>query len=472
MKALPDLSSLSHEQKDELIHTLFEMVQRLTARVEELEARLSKDSHNSSKPPSSDGLGEKTRSLREASGKSTGGQNGHPGKTLKRASDADIVIDHPLPLRCPCGAALDAAAARIHERRQVFDIPVARYQVTEHRTRQLRCTCGVVHQSAFPEGVTEVVQYGPNVRALAVHLTHGQLLPLARSAQLISQLFALNVSQASVLAWIDEASCRLRPAVEHIGRALIAVPVAHADESGLRVAACLHWLHTVASETLTWYGVHAKRGMPAIEAHGILRSRIAVLVHDCWAPYWDLKCVHALCNAHLLRELTFVHESTGQGWAKRMMGLLRRANQRCETARLEDQTALTARQIRWIVKNYKLILAQADADNPQAMRQNKRRGRVKQSVAFNLISRMREHAQAVLRFVTDLRVPFTNNLGERAIRMPKVKQKISGCFRTLKGAQDFCTIRSYLDTMHKQGHNLLEALRSAFMGCTPMPASR
>jgi len=472
MEALPDLSSLSHEQKDELIRTLFEMVQRLTARVEELEARLSKDSHNSSKPPSSDGLGKKTHSLREASGKKPGGQSGHLGKTLKRASHADIVIDHPLPQRCPCGAFLDAATAQVHERRQVFDIPVARYQVTEHRTRQLRCTCGVVHQSAFPEGVTDVVQYGPNVRALAVHLTHGQLLPLARSAQLISQLFALELSQASVLAWINEASHRLRPAVEHIAQALVDVPVAHADESGLRVSARLHWLHTVASETLTWYGVHAKRGMPAIEAHGILRSRTAVLVHDCWAPYWDLDCVHALCNAHLLRELTFVYETTGQSWSKRMMGLLRRANQRCETARLEGKTALTARQIRWIVKNYKCILAQADADNPQATRQNKRRGRVKQSVAFNLVSRMREHAEAVLRFVTDLRVPFTNNLGERAIRMPKVKQKISGCFRTLKGAQDFCTIRSYLDTMHKQGHNLFEILRSAFMGCTPLPASR
>jgi transposase len=475
METLPDLSRLSHEQKDDIIRMLWpliEKVRQLTARVEELEARLSKDSHNSSKPPSSDGLGKKTRSLRESSGKNPGGQAGHLGKTLKRVSHADIVVEHPLPQHCPCGASLDAATAQVHERRQVFDIPVARYQVTEHRTRQLRCTCGLVHQSAFPESVTEVVQYGPNVRALAVHLTNGQLLPVARSAQLISQLFALNLSQASVLAWIDEASHRLRPTVDHIAQTLITVPVAHADESGLRVVARLHWLHTVASETLTWYGVHAKRGMPAIEAHGILRSRIAVLVHDCWKPYWDLDCVHALCNAHLLRELTFVHESTGQRWAWRMMGLLRRANQRCEAVRQEGEMALTARQIRWIGKNYEAILAEADTDNPQATRQNKRRGRVKQSVAFNLISRMREHADAVLRFVTDLRVPFTNNLGERAIRMPKVKQKISGCFRTLKGAQDFCTIRSYLDTMHKQGHNLFEVLRSTFMGCAPLPAAR
>src|SRR5579862_2312557 len=200
MKELPDLSSLSHEQKDVLIRQLFDLVQQLTARVEELEARLSKDSHNSSKPPSSDGLGKKTRSLRECSGRKPGGQVGHPGKTLKRASHADILIDHPLPKRCPCGLSLDAANAQVHERRQVFDIPVASYQVTEHRTQQVRCACGLVHQSAFPEGVTEVVQYGPNVRALAVHLTHGQLLPLGRSAQLISQLFGLNLSPAIVLA--------------------------------------------------------------------------------------------------------------------------------------------------------------------------------------------------------------------------------------------------------------------------------
>jgi transposase len=471
MKELPELSSLSHEQKDLLIRQLFDLVQQLTARVEELEARLSKDSHNSSKPPSSDGPWKKTCSLREPSGKKSGGQAGHQGKTLKRASHADIVINYPLPQHCQCGLSLDATKAQVHERRQVFDIPVARYQVTEHRTQQLRCTCGQLHQSLFPQEVTEVVQYGPNVRALAVHLTHSQLLPLARSAQLITQLFALNLSQGSVLAWINEASQRLRPAVEHIAQSLISIPVAHADESGLRVAARLHWLHTVASETLTWYGVHAKRGMDAIEAHGILRKRIAILVHDCWAPYWDLHCVHSLCNSHLLRELTFVHESTDQHWAQRMMGLLRRANQRCEVARQKGKTALTARQIRWIGKSYEAVLAEGAADNPSATRQNKRRGRIKQSFAFNLISRLRGHADAVLRFITDLRVPFTNNLGERAIRMPKVKQKISGCFRTLKGAQDFCTIRSYLDTMHKQGHNLFEVLRLAFMGCHPSPAS-
>jgi transposase len=353
----------------------------------------------------------------------------------------------------------------------VFDIPVVHYQVTEHRTRQLRCTCGQVHQSHFPEGVTEVVQYGPNVRALVVHLTHGQLLPVARSAQFITQLFGLTLSSGTVYACIDEASERLRPQVEHIAQALITVPVAHADESGLRVASCLHWLHTVASNTLTWYGVHAKRGMPAIEAHGILPKRMATAVHDCWGPYWQLDCEHALCNAHLLRELTFLHETTRQRWPQRMIGLLIHARDRCEAARQDGRAALSERYIRRIFKDYAAILDAAQARNPRVERQTKRRGRVKQSPAFNLCRRMREHADAVLRFVTNLQVPFTNNLAERAIRMPKVKQKISGCFRTLKGAQDFCIIRSYLDTMHKQGHNLFEVLRATFMGCPPAPDS-
>ena len=293
----------------------------------------------------------------------------------------DVVIEYPLPQHCnACGIPLMAADAVVDKRRQVFDIPVARYQVTEHRTPQVHCTCGQLHQSQFPENVTEVVQYGP-------------------------------------------------------------------------------------------YGVHATRGMLAIAEHGIMPKRIGPLVHDCWGPYWQLDCEHALCNAHLLRELTFLHETTGQSWPKRMMGLLTRAHTLCEAARQDDRTALSARQIWRIFTHYEAILLDAHSHNPHAVQHNKRRGRVKQTQAFNLMRRMCEHTAEVLRFVTDLRVPFTNNLGERAIRMPKVKQKISGCFRTLISAQNFCTIRSYLDTMHKQGHNLFEVLRLTFMGQTPMPAS-
>lgn len=462
METLPDLSKLSHEEKDRLIRFLWpllEEVRQLKARVAELESRLSKDSHNSHQPPSSDGL-KKTRSLRLPSGKAAGGQTGHKGTGLKRVSAPDTVIEHRLPDRCACGSLLKATP--VYERRQVFDIPVARFQVTEHRTWQARCRCGREHRSAFAEGVDQLVQYGPNVKALAVHLTQGQLLPLWRSAQLIEQLFGLSVSVATVHAWIGEAAQRLAPEVERIGQALTLTPVAHADESGLRVEAKLHWLHTVASHNLTWYGAHPQRGAPAMQAHGILPKRIGVLVHDCWPPYWHMPGEHALCNAHLIRELVFVHESTAQPWAAQMIRHLCRARDHCEAARREQQQALPNPLRQRIERRYEAILAQARVCHPPQVRTQPRRGRVKQSVAFNLVNRLTQHANAVLRFVSDLTVPFTNNLGERAIRMPKVKQKVSGSFRTLKGAQDFCTIRSYLDTAIKQGHNMFEALRSAF----------
>ena len=464
MRELLDLSTMISDQKDELIRQLF-------ARLAELEGRLSKNSHNSSKPPSSDGLAKKTQSLRQTSGKKAGGQAGHPGQTLKRTSEPDEIRDSPLPNCCACGAAISASEARIAERRQVFDIPAAHYQVVEYRTLQLRCTCGREHVSVFPSEVTEAVQYGSNVRALGVHLTQGQLLPYGRTSRLIADLFHLEVSPATLLAWVDEAGELLLPSVGQITQTLIEASVAHADESGLRVAGKLHWLHTVATPTHTWYGVHARRGWEAIEAHGILPKRIAVLVHDCWKPYWQLDCVHALCNAHLLRELVFLLESTGQAWNQRMIDLLLDANKACEAARQKNEKALAPGRVKQILADYQAILREGEAAHPETPRTVALRGRVKQTPAFNLLRRLREHADEVLLFLSDLSVPFTNNLGERAIRMPKVKQKISGCFRTLKGAENFAIIRSYLDTLHKQGHNLIDALRFAFQGHPPQPAT-
>ena len=257
-ETLPDLSQLSHEQKDDIIRSLFPLiaqVRRLSARVAELEARLSKDSHNSSKPPSSDGLAKKSASPNIPSGKKPGAQPGHVGKTLERSTRVDIPINHPLPQYC---------------------------------TWQTHCVCGQVQQSEFPANVTEAVQYGPNVRALAVHLTHGQLLPLLRSAQLITEWYGLSVSPGTVCAWGDQASRILLPKVADIAQLLIDLPVVGADESGLRVASRLNWLHTVASEKLTWYGVHPQRGLPAIEDHGILPNLQGTAVHDCWPSYWRL----------------------------------------------------------------------------------------------------------------------------------------------------------------------------------------
>lgn len=459
-----DLSALTHEEKDALILRLLE-------RLEVLEAMVRKDSHNSSKPPSSDGLGKKTRSLRQASGKKAGGQAGHEGTTKKQVAQPTQVVCHPLPTHCDrCCRQLPQEQASVWERRQVIEIPVAAHEVIEHRSLALVCQCGQMHASAFPSGVTEAVQYGPNVRALGVHLTQGQMLPFARAAELMEDLYGVSVSPGTLVAWVGQASAALQGTADLVAEQLRGAPLVHADESGLRVDSKLHWLHIAASQTHTWYGLHAKRGMEAIQAHGILPRRCAVLVHDCWSPYWQLDCQHALCNAHLLRELVHVKELTTEEWPQRMMDLLCEANDSCESAR-QDQRPLSTDEIAAIAARYETILCEGEARHPEESKPPGKRGRSKQSIAFNLLRRLRQHADAVLLFTRDLAVPFTNNLGERAVRMPKVKQKISGCFRTFDGAQHFCVIRSALDTLRKQGHRMLDVLCHAFAGKPIRPAA-
>lgn len=462
---LLDLSTLTNAEKDVLILTLF-------ARLEALESLVRKDSHNSSKPPSSDGLAKKTRSLRESSGKQAGGQIGHKGTTLKQVAQATQTVCHPLPTQCDrCHNPLPLNDAIVSERRQVFDVPTTAFDVIEHRTLALVCQCGQSHVSAFPAGVTEAVQYGPNVRALGVHLTQGQMLPFARAAELIRDIYGISVSPGTLVSWVGEARTLLQETADCIADHLRKAPLLNADESGLRVASKLYWLHIAASDTLTWYGVHVKRGLEAIEAHGILPKRVGVLVHDCWAPYWRLDdCVHALCNAHLLRELVYVKEITGQEWPQSMTDFLLSANKLCEAAR-QKKVGFSAADVAAFGALYDAIVREGEQLNPQLDKPAGKRGRAKQSIAFNLLRRFRQHADAVLLFIRDLAVPFTNNLGERAVRMPKVKQKISGCFRTVTGAENFCVIRSCLDTLRKQGHGMLEVLRRAFAGDPIQPAA-
>jgi transposase len=273
------------------------------------------------------------------------------------------------------------------------------------------------------------------------------------------------------VSWVGEARQALQSTADLIAQCLHAAPVLSADESGLRVDSKLHWLHIAATETLTWYGVHAKRGLEAIQAHGILPKRTGVLMHDCWAPYWQLEdSTHALCNAHLLRELVYVQELTGQAWPKAMTNLLRNANKLCEILRQQGRT-LGAADIAAFTTVYESIVHEGEQLNPEAFKPSGKPGRVAQSVAFNLLRRFRQYADAVLRFLSDPAVPFTNNVAERAVRMPKVKQKISGCFRTLVGAENFCVIRSCLDTLRKQGHGMLEVLRRAFNADPILPTA-
>jgi transposase len=285
MKSLPELDRLSVAEKDDLIRSLFARVQEWTAKVAELEGRRALNSRNSSKPPSAEGYGKpKPKSLRRSGKNPRGGQPGHEGHTLKEAESPDHIVLPAPPTICEaCGLSLPEATGA--EARQVFDLPPTPYEVTEHRVLEARCACGKWHRGEFPEGVNAPVQYGPHLKGAVVHLTPHPMRPAQRTAELMGDLFDLSLSDATVLAAVEEARQRLEPTVTAIGQAISAAPIAQADETGLGVAGKLHWLHGLATTCLTWMGIHPQRGNKAFDAFGLLRAFGGTLVHDGWKPY-------------------------------------------------------------------------------------------------------------------------------------------------------------------------------------------
>jgi transposase len=473
MHTLSSLSQLSHAQKDALILMHQEQIKALQEAVMDLQSRGKMNSRNSGKPPSSDGLNKPApKSLRVAGQNPTGGQSGHPGSTLCKATQPDKIVIHDVPDHCQA-CHCELSFAYVSETRQVFDLPAVKYEVTEHHAMQAICSCGHVHTGQFPAGVNAAVQYGPRAQAAMVHLNQNHAVSVQRTAALMNDFFDLPVSQATVVKAAQMGADILQPTVQTIGQGVAGSAVAHADESGLRVAKKLHWLHVLATDTLTWMGCHPKRGSEAFESLALLQQFKGVLVHDGWMPYKALECQHALCNQHHLRELTYLLEEQHQAWAGDMIELLQHANHFDNLNCADGKTPNYASQkyqgeVYDLRAVYDAILAQAQADNPIALSTGKR-GRPKQSKATNLIGRLRDYSDDVWRFMTQPNVPFTNNLAEQTVRMPKVKQKVSGCFRTLQGAKNYCVIRSYCATMHKQGANIFESLVAAFKGATPQP---
>ena len=435
----------------------------LKERIAELERRLGLNSGNSGKPPSSDGLKKppRTRSSREPSGKKPGGQKGHKGETLLQVDEPDSVVDH-FPSSCEaCGAAVTPAMSSGHSARQVFDLPEPRpLVVTEHRAHDCVCAgCGAHTRALFPDGVNAPVQYGPRIAALVTYLLHYQLLPEDRLAELMADLFGIRIVAATIARMSRTCAARLQDFAATVRDLVAGAAVKHMDETGLRIGGKTQWLHVACTAWLTFYRVCARRG-------SLLANVTGVVVHDHWLPYYGMPGVrHALCNAHHLRELKALIEIEKEDWARKMHRLLRRTCHAVNLAR-ERGSPFKPRLIALIERRYDAFVAEGlafhGAQSPlrpdEAPQGCRRRGRKARRTGHNLLLRLANRREDVLRFLTDPNVPFTNNQAERDARMMKVKQKISGCFRSLDGALDFAVIRSFISTTKKQGWDVIHAL--------------
>ena len=449
---------------ENLLKAQADAIGKLESRIKVLEDQGSKDSQNSSKPPSGDGFKKRPQSLRSQSGRKSGGQARHPGSTLEWVDEPDE-IEQQVIERCQgCRASLVEMPIVEWQCAQVHDLVPIEMRVKEYQVAVKECDCcGQRNQAAFPVGVTNRVQYGSGVRSLIVYLMDDQLLPSARVQELLSEVLGCSLSEGTLYE-TRQACFELLGAVEtHIFEALQQAKVAHFDETGLRVNGKLMWLHVASTQALTYYFIHPKRGSEAIDAMDILPQFKGTSVHDGWRSYALYGGVHALCNAHHLRELRFLVERYQQGWAEQMMTLLVTMKAAVEQAQAQGQTQLSAEAITQFETQYQDLIETGMKLNPANPPLANSRGRPKQSPARNLLERLDTHQAEVLRFIHDFQVPFDNNQAERDIRMMKLKQKISGGFRSAVGAQIFGRLRGCLSTLKKQGHPLLDALEQIFL---------
>ena len=471
-----------YEQGPEAVVTLVEgliasfqqQIEQLQAQVKQLQDQLALNSRNSGKPPTRAGLQRQTKALRTSSGKKSGAQPGHPGKALQAVETPDVIERHQATACQHCGQCLsDVPGTDLPERRQVFELPPLRLQVTEHRVVQQTCPqCQTPNDGAFPAGVAPGVQYGPAVKALVTYWVDAQLLPWQRTSEMFADLFGQPIAEGTIANAIAQCADALADADEEIKQALIRAEVAHFDESGLYVAGRRDWLHVASTAQLTHYATHGKRGRAATDAIGILPKFQGRALHDAWSPYFGYACEHGLCNAHHLRELTFVHEQMQQDWAQALKDLLLEMKDAVAHARAHGAVSLPELAQTQFEARYDEILQQGFAlpvnQTPQPTGQ---RGRTKQAKSKNLLDRLAQRKAETLAFLRDFQVPFDNNQAERDIRMIKTQQKVSGCFRSQAGAQAFCRIRGYISTFKKQGRNVLAALSSVFTGSplSPLP---
>src|SRR5579859_690044 len=461
----------------ERVKVLEGLIDALQERIKTLERQQAKDSHNSSLPPSSDRFVRAPKSLRKKSGKKAGGQPGHRGHHLRQVETPDEILIHPV-LSCEhCQHDLRAQKASLPERRQVMDLPVRRLWVTEHRVEEKQCPqCFHLTRASFPAPVKAPAQYGTSIQTVATYLVEGQSVPYARASQLLHELLGVQLSAGSIASFVSTCHQQLAVVESSLKAALVKTNVIHQDETALRVGTTGWWVHVCSTARLTHYAAHPNRGRNALDAIGIAPQFRGTSVHDGFLSYQGYCFIQALCNVHHLRELTFIEEELKQAWAGAMKELLLEMKAEVEQSKALGQHELDVLVLARLLRRYDSLLAQGYQANPppplpRKSEQAKRTpGRAKQSPARNLLDRLSGSKWAVLRFLLDFAVPFDNNQAERDLRMIKVQQKVSGCFRTEEGVAMFCRIRSYLSTLRKQGMELLSALDHTLAGHPVLPA--
>lgn len=447
---------LNEEQVSPALKASFELLFLL---ITLLMNRLGLNSSNSSKPPSSDPNRKKKK--RKPGKRKPGGQKGHNGTTLQKVSDPDVVEKISVDkTTLPEGDYKEVG----YDSRQVIDIDISRF-ATEYRAQILEDTNGKRHTAPFPEGVNRPVQYGVNVKVHSVYLSQYQLIPYNRVEETFQDQAGIPIGSGSIYNFNEDAYEKLEAFDDIVKFQLIHSDLCHADETGINIDGKRLWLHCVSNDWWTYYLPHEKRGFDAMEAMDVLPHFNGVLCHDHWKPYFKYDCLHALCNAHHLRELERAWEQDKQEWARDVRDLLLQINMAVDDAGGQ----LTAAESMEYRQKYQNLLekAQKECPPPDESQRKKKRGRLKRSKARNLLERLMDYENETLRFMDDKIVPFTNNQGEKDIRMTKVQQKISGCFRSMKGAAIFCRVRSYLSTCKKHGVRASEALRLLFEGKLP-----
>ena len=442
-----------------------------TERIIELENQLKQNSSNSGKPPSSDGYTKPIpKSQRKKSGKKSGGQRGHQGHGT---SMADKVTEKKVitPEVCPCcGESLFHVMGRTIDTHYVMEMPPIAVTVTEYTREEKICpTCGKKVKGVFPEEASATQQYGPTLKAFIVLLAETGMVAMNRLGEILEAVSGIQISTGTVANTLERCAQSLVEPVKGIKEAVKGAEIGHFDETGMRSQGVLKWLHTASTGSLTYLEMNKKRGREAMDEIGILNDFKGTAVHDCFASYWNYSCVHSLCNAHLLRELKFIHETTGQAWPTEMIELLLEIKKAVEVSRKDGMSFLLKEDVVGYTKRYIKLVKEGLKMNPEQLKPEGRRGRAKQTKARLLLLRLNEHMDEYLRFATDFNCPFDNNQAERDIRMAKVKQKVSGCFRSDKGEKSFAVIYSFIQTLKKNGVSVYDELVKVFKGNYSFP---